>query len=585
LTTFRYRRMAGSGLLALALHPIKVHTAGKSPPGTHQQTVQGHVRLVAWPIFQPARLTGGVLFFAFFILAFRLRQRDLEFMIEPDFNWQLVEAWRSFLVTLDPGHLPIPFPDVYLDGQFIIYALVDVGLRRLVGLAPSLRVHFPNDLSHALGAALLTNILAYAGACTIFFAATYRLIGRVWLAAPLAIGLFLAPQMLDINIGRVDFLITLPLMIVFYCSCLLALGKERRRHALVLGAALALIATCKINGLFISIFPAFAAMTIFRVNRNVIARLAVFIFVSLVAFVIVYILLMGRYFYYLSLPEIIQNYRACAALLLAWAPTMNGPNFYYNIDLMLGAGWPFVGLYLLCASITIGIAVTQRRPAFIFLSICFVGLSIIGVFTPKYQRGGYHLLPVSFAMIALAVDALAAWPRRRQVTFALAMVGGLAFAATVATSFAKYLVVVAEREKEPVGLQNLKRAPRDWLRSHVAAETTVCIQNDSIWTLPPLDGFKVVYGPLALPYLDSAALAHTMPPDLGSLANQCPFVVTSDWHRAYYRGLMVGASQETADKWDSFFRSLDDRYPPVIFSSPVAMYSKSIFVNDLRGKQ
>jgi hypothetical protein len=113
-------------------------------------------------------------------------------------------------------------------------------------------VHFPNDLSYALGAALLTNILAYAGACTIFFAATYRLIGRVWLAAPLAIGLFLAPQMLDINVGRVDFLITLPLMIVFYCSCLLALGKERGRHALVLGAALALIATFKINGLSVS---------------------------------------------------------------------------------------------------------------------------------------------------------------------------------------------------------------------------------------------------------------------------------------------------------------------------------------------
>jgi hypothetical protein len=77
-----------------------------------------------------------VLFCAFFILAFRLRQRDLEFMIEPDLNWQLVEAWRSFLVTLDPGRLPVPFPHVYLDGQFIIDALVDAGLRRLVGLAP-----------------------------------------------------------------------------------------------------------------------------------------------------------------------------------------------------------------------------------------------------------------------------------------------------------------------------------------------------------------------------------------------------------------------------------------------------------------
>jgi hypothetical protein len=383
--------------------------------------------------------------------------------------------------------------------------------------------------------------------------------------------------MLDINIGRVDFLITLPLMIVFYCSCLLALGKERRRHALALGAALAFIATIKINGLFIGVLPAFAAMTIFRVDRNAIARLAVFITVSLATFVIVYILLMGRYLYYLTLPEIIQNYRASAALLMEWTLTLSGPKFYYNLDLMLGAGWPFVVLYLFSALITICIAITQRRPAFIFLSICFVGLSIAGVFTPKYPRGGYHLLPVSFAMIALAVDALAAWPGRRHVTFAFAMVGGAAFAATVATSFAKYQVVVEQRKSEPIGLQHLRRAPRDWLQSHVAAGTTVCIQTDSEWTLPPLDGFTVINGPLALPYLDSAALARTMPPDLGSLAKQCPLVVTSDWHLALYRSFMVRASQETAEKWDSFFGSLNDRYPPVIFSSPVGTYNKSVF--------
>jgi hypothetical protein len=326
-------------------------------------------------------------------------------------------------------------------------------------------------------------------------------------------------------------------------------------------------------------------MTIFRIDRNVIARLAVFIFVSLAAFVIVYILLMGRYFYYLSLSEIIQNYRASGAILMEWTPGLIGPAFYYNLNLMLEEGWPFVALYLICALITIFIAIWRRRPAFVFLSICFVGLSIAGVFTPKYPRGGYHLLPVSFAMIALAVDALLAWPGRRHLSFALAMVGGAAFAATVATSFAKYQVVVAERENELVGLQNLKRAPRDWLRSHVAAETTVCIQTDSEWTLPPLDGFEVIYGPLALPYLDRVALGRTLPPDLDSLAKQCPLIVTSDWHRALHRGLMVGASQETAKKWDSFFGNLNDRYPPFIFSSPVAVYNKSVFVNDLRGKR
>jgi hypothetical protein len=35
------------------------------------------------------------------VLAFRLRQRELEILIKPDFNWQLIEAWRAFLSTLD----------------------------------------------------------------------------------------------------------------------------------------------------------------------------------------------------------------------------------------------------------------------------------------------------------------------------------------------------------------------------------------------------------------------------------------------------------------------------------------------------
>jgi hypothetical protein len=585
LTTFRYRRMASSVLLAMALHRIEVSTAEKSSPSAHQQRGRGHERLVSGPVFQPARLTGGVLFFAFLILAFRLRQRDLEFMIEPDFNWQLVEAWRSFLVTLDPGRLPVPQPYVYLDGQFIIYALVDVGLRRLAGLAPSLYLHFRSDLSYALGAAFLTNILAYAGACTIFFAATYRLIGRAWLVAPLAIGLFLAPQMLDINIGRVDFLITLPLMIAFYCSCLLALGKVRRRHALALGVALGFIATIKINGLLIGVFPAFAAVTRFRVDRNAIARLAVFITVSLAAFVTVYILLMGRYFYYLSLSEIVQNYEASGAILMEWAPTMVGPMFYYNVDLMLGAGWLFVVFYLTCALVVLIIAVRRRREALVFLSLCFIGLSVAGVFAPKYPRGGYHLLLVCFVMIALAADALVVWPGRRGVKIALTMAGGVAMAATLVMSYTHYQAVVAQRENEPVYLHLLKRAPRDWLKSHVPAGTRVCIQTGSEWVLPPLEGFTVIYGPLALPYLESTALARTLPPDLGSLATQCPVIVTSDYHRSLYHNIIAGVSKENAARWDSFFESLNNRYPPVIFSSPIAGYDKDVFVNDLRVEQ
>jgi hypothetical protein len=70
-----------------------------------------------------------LLFLLFFALAFRLRQRDLEFLIEPDFNWQLIEAWKDYLSTLNPNRLPLPYTDGYLDGQFILYAIADATIR------------------------------------------------------------------------------------------------------------------------------------------------------------------------------------------------------------------------------------------------------------------------------------------------------------------------------------------------------------------------------------------------------------------------------------------------------------------------
>src|SRR5262249_36955644 len=145
---------------------------------------------------RPAKVTGGLLFCAFLILAFQLRQRDLEFLVEPDFDISLIEAWRAFLVTANPRHLPGIVPDVYMDGQFIVYGLADAGLRWLAAQNHLVRAYFSNEVSFALGAAILVNIVAYAGACTVFFAAVCRLTNRVLLAAPLAVGFFLAPEML-----------------------------------------------------------------------------------------------------------------------------------------------------------------------------------------------------------------------------------------------------------------------------------------------------------------------------------------------------------------------------------------------------
>jgi hypothetical protein len=530
-----------------------------------------------------SKIVGAVLFCAFFVLAFRLRQRDLEFLIESDFNWQLIEAWRAFFSTLDTNLLPAPYPYVYLDGQFIVYAIADAGLRGLVNNIEFLRQFFPNDLSFTFGAALLTNIAAYATACVIFFTACYQLSGRLLIAVLAAIGLFFTPQLLDINIGRVDFLNILPLMVVFYCSCMLALSRETRVHAVILGAALALAATIKINGLFLAVFPAFATVTSFRLERTAIIRLASFTALSIASFLPVFVVLMGRYLYYLSPIELVQNYRSSILLLTQWSWIMREPPLYYNFNLLLESGLPFIALYVACFVYVLFIAVYQRQRQAIFLSLCFIGLSLAGVFTLKHLRGGYHLLPVFFSLIALTATVVIDTVGNRIVKYFLVTVGGMALATTLEASFTKYQLVVAERKAEVIGVQDLKRAPRDWLRAHIAAGTTICIQTDSSWTLPPLDGFDVVNGPLALPYLDREALARTEPPSVRDLKSTCPVVITSDWHRAWFDREIEKASPATEAKWAAFFQALNRRYPPKIFSSPVPIAAKELYVNDLRG--
>jgi hypothetical protein len=70
-----------------------------------------------------ARIVGAALFILFLALIWLLRERDLEFIFEPDFWPEMIEAWRRFFATADPSILPTPVPHPYLDGQYVVYGL------------------------------------------------------------------------------------------------------------------------------------------------------------------------------------------------------------------------------------------------------------------------------------------------------------------------------------------------------------------------------------------------------------------------------------------------------------------------------
>lgn len=569
-------RQAKLFLSAWLLAIIPIFLVVKSPlDTTRPETKEGGLYF--------RKTVGGALFLIFIFLTSNLRQRDLEFVIEPDFNFQLIESWRRFFFTFSAADLYKPIPYVYLDGQFIVYALVASIMRWLTAHLTILGTVFPNDVSYVVGAVLITNIIAYASACTIFYAALCRMTGCAAISALMALGLFLTPQMIDINMMRVDFFVTLPLIAIFYCSVVLAVGMERTWHAVALGLAMAFAATLKINGPIFGLFPALAALTAFSFERATIRRLALFSLIGFAAFLPAYIALMGRYFYFLTATEFVQIYTGAINELRKWAPYMVGSPWYYNVDLMLDSGVPFIAVYLLCAVVVLFMSVTQKYGSAIFLVLSFVTFSALGIASQKYSRGGYHLLPIFFAMIGLAAATLLKSPTNRVLKAAGAASIGAVLAYTLHISFAKYQAVVTARKTEYLGIQAIIRLPRDWLQSHIPAGTTVCVLLHSNWSLPPLDGFRVINGPLTIPYLDPVALPQSYPPSLEGAKKACPIIVTSDYHRDMYIDLMnkMGAPNP-ASEWKKFFASLSATYPTTVFSSPTPVYAREIIINDLR---
>jgi hypothetical protein len=252
---------------------------------------------------------------------------------------------------------------------------------------------------------------------------------------------------------------------------------------------------------------------------------------------------------------------------------------------MMAHGAAFVVLYLACAAATLLVAIIYRSRPAIFLALSFVVLSAAAAAASlKYGRGGYHLLPVFFAVIGFSAARILDSSAHRLVKIAAISVGGFIFASSIFHSSRIYATAVSSRKSEAIGIQLLKREPRDWLRSHVPPGTTICTQIDSSWTLPPLDGFHATDDPLAIAYLDPAALATSVPPSLEEVRQKCPLVMTSDFHRNAFNSIMKRASADAAAKWEEFFAALNERYPPTVFRSPVALSAKEIYLNDLRDK-
>src|SRR5260370_18799498 len=95
--------------------------------------------------------------------------------------------------------------------------------------------------------------------------------------------------------------------------------------------------------------------------------------------------------------------------------------------------------------------------------------------------------PCFFSITAFMASEILRSPLNRLSKISIVAIGAAVFAVGLIKTAVVYSAVVVQRKEEIIGLQALKRKPREWLVSHFPPGTRICVQTDSTWTLPALD--------------------------------------------------------------------------------------------------
>lgn len=537
----------------------------------------------AWPR-DPIGL--GLLLMSLLLLAL-LMDRDYEFSLEPDSQFVLIDSYARFFSTLDLSELPIPMPHPYLDGSQIVYGLLAAVIAASSTAFDALDQLLTGDESAVLLSIQLTNVVARAIATWVFFGALRLLgVGRA-VSVVLALLLCLSPQLLQIHLARVDQLMILPLVVVMYTSLRIALGRDSRGTAVLLGLAMALLLNTKISGGVFGLLPALACGSILlaRPNRQTLARLTHTAVLACLVFVSATVPLLTRFLVYLP-GDLVSHLLVSVELVQSWTPLLGRtPLLYYNVDLFTGYGWPF--LFLVGGSIlwVSWQAVTQRDPACMYLVGATLVFSVLGMLAFKYERGGYHLVPLYLACLGLATcrwsSVLAkrwvppAW--RPTATVAVAITLLTPPSLTVARDYLGWRLEAAER---PAGIDATRRQPRNWISHQVPAGSIVCFLRHSEWASVPVQhlGLKVRYGPLDLPYLDAESMAEYPVPTPEQVAEECRVVLLNDYHLRFFEDAFrrFGLEQRWQE-WQALFEQLGTLYERRVyrFHRPVYYVSTS----------
>lgn len=510
---------------------------------------------------------------------------DGALVFDPDLRIDDILVYHAFFGSWSPEVLTPPSPNVYFEGHSFIYGLalhLYQAAAGLFGLTPPVR-------EAATATVGIVGALAHVGATMVFFA-TARRLTQDRLAALLITALFgLSPQILNIDLIRIDRLMILPLVVVMHVSVLITRREARLRDGLVLGLAMAVLAATKISGALFGVMPVLAAgIALLQDKSTAWPRVRDLAMAAVGVAVPVFAALMIRHA--LHWERFAAGLAEGYAMQMKWTSVLpSTPRLYYNVDLFAGYGVVFLLLVAVSVAALAARALADREATALWLLICLAMFSAAGMAVFKYDRGGYHLVPLYLYALAVltstAMDVFAVRvPLRRPRGAALA---ALAVLVLPLTALGKtYAAQTAEARLRDVTVLETRVAARDWIFANFAAGERICMMTNSQWAGPPLagHGLQVTTAPLEIPYLDGAAMADHVAPHLYQLRAACDAIVLNDLHNTVYLNNFTtrGYSDRRAE-WDHLLAELTRDYPPKVFQGPVkAFFVSRVEVYDLR---
>ncbi|MGE3334565.1 MAG: hypothetical protein AB7I36_13045 [Rhodospirillaceae bacterium] len=510
---------------------------------------------------------------------------DGALVFDPDLRIDDILVYHAFFRSGALGVLTAPAPNVYFEGHSFLYGLalhLYQAVAGLIGLTPPLR-------EAAIATVGIVGALAHIGA-TMVFCATARRLTQNGAAALLLTVLFgLSPQILNIDLIRIDRLMILPLVVVMHVSVLITRREAVTRDGLVLGAAMAALTATKISGVLFGVMPVLAAsLVLLQDKASAWPRVRALTLSAIAAAIPVLTLLMIRHL--LHWDRFAASLAEGYAMQMKWTSVLpSTPLLYYNIDLFAGYGAVFLILAAVSAAVLAARALVDRDATALWLLICLAMFSAAGMAVFKYDRGGYHLVPLYLYALAVMLRAamdIAAGRIHIRRPLGEAFVALAILVLPLAALGDTYAAQTNEARLRDVSVEKTRVASRDWILAHFAPGERICMMTSSQWANPQLagHGLQVTTAPLDIPYLDGAAMADYVAPHLYQLRAACDGLVLNDLHNTVYlNNFTTRGYADRRAEWDRLFTDLAQGYPPMVFEGPAkAFFVSRVEVYDLR---